>query len=116
MRRISLGIAALIVVSALQLGQPSEAKSLGAIVDSALNAVSGYGGYSPYGGYYGGYTNPYYGSGYVNPYLGSYVNPYVNPYVNTYTNPYGYGYGYDPYRRSTLGTIINTVNQLDRWF
>jgi hypothetical protein len=126
MRRISLGIAALIVVSALQLGggQSAEAKSFGSIVDSALNAVTG----NQYGGYYGYGYNPNYGYnlGYSNPYFGntSYVNPYVNPYANTYVNPYvnpyaGYNQGYfnqgyyDPYRRSTLGTVINVI---DRFF
>jgi hypothetical protein len=84
-----------------QVQQPAEAKSLGSIVNSALNAiyrdyVNPYYGGCGYGGY-GGYYNPYlgyYGSGYGSYYGG--LGGYYNPYMGTgYSDPY-YGY-YSPY-------------------
>jgi hypothetical protein len=119
MKRLLLG---LVVASTLAFGfqpmtQQAEAKSLGAIVNSALNAVGGrsysgygypyyggYGGYSGYGGY-GGYGS-YYG-GYPYNYNVNY-SPYVNPYYGG--NPY-YGYS-NPYNVNTGSTWMNLLQYL----
>jgi hypothetical protein len=91
MKKVALLCAAAALLAVSIPVQPVEAKSLGAMLDSAANALSGrsayynqfrYGGY-PYGGYgYGGY-------GY-----GGY--PYSSYYGNPYSNYYG-GYGYGGY-------------------
>jgi hypothetical protein len=102
-RGITLGLAALVVASALQFAGPqqAEAKSLRSIVNSALNAIDGRSGY-PYGyGYgnnYGYYGNPY--SAYTNPYYG---------YGYGYNN---YGYGYQP--RRSVSSYLNLLN--GGWF
>jgi hypothetical protein len=91
MRKLTLTLAAAAVVlgTAFAPTQPAQAKSIGEIAESALNAINRRSGFNnPYGGgYYGG--NPYYGQqfGYNNnPYFNNGYNPYVNNGYNPYFN------------------------------
>jgi hypothetical protein len=106
---ISLAVAAVMLSAAFIPAQPVEAKSIGQMLESAVNSIRrqnnpygynqyGYGTTNPYG--YG--TNPYYG----NPYG---YNPYAN---NAYSNQYGYGYNPYGYQqqsssRNIFGRLLN---------
>ncbi|HEY9791945.1 MAG TPA: hypothetical protein V6D22_16180 [Candidatus Obscuribacterales bacterium] len=87
MRKLAMLAAAALVLGATQISaEPAQAKSLGSMLDSAANALSGRSAYYNqfrYGYPYGYYANPYSGYGY-NPY------PYRHHYYGNrrYYNPW----------------------------
>src|SRR5438874_1804026 len=94
--------AAFLTFAPLGITAPAEAKSLGGMINSALNEIGrisdpyGYGGY--YGGYpYGGYGyGSYYGGGYPYGYGGVGVYP-TNYYGDVYPSDVIYDSGYGSY-------------------